>query len=118
MFNKMTNKREKHYILVIVESPSKCKKIESYLGYGYKCIASYGHIRELMTQKGISCIDIKHNYEPLFQIVSKQKKHLQLLKKEIEKSKDVLLATDDDREGEAIAWHICMVCDLPVPGGP
>lgn len=101
-------------ILVIVESPSKCKKIESYLGYGYKCIASYGHIRELMTQKGISCIDIKHNYEPLFQTVSKQKKHLQLLKKEIEKSKDVLLATDDDREGEAIAWHICQVCNLSI----
>lgn len=106
--------KEKDYILVIVESPSKCKKIESFLGYGYKCIASYGHIRELMTQKGLSCIDTKQNYEPLFQLVSKQKKQIQLLKHNVKNATDVLLATDDDREGEAIAWHICVVCNLSI----
>ena len=61
-------------ILLIVESPAKCKKIESYLGSYYKCIASFGHIRELMTQKGLKCIDIENNYKPLFQIASRQRK--------------------------------------------
>jgi DNA topoisomerase I len=99
-------------ILLIVESPAKCKKIESFLGPNYKCIASFGHIRELMTQKGLKCIDIDKNYTPLYQIALKQKKNVTAMKKEISNCDDVLLATDDDREGEAIAWHICEVCNL------
>jgi DNA topoisomerase I len=99
-------------ILLIVESPAKCKKIESFLGSNYKCIASFGHIRELMTQKGLKCIDIDKNYTPLFQIALKQKKNVITMKKEISDCNEVLLATDDDREGEAIAWHICEVCNL------
>ena len=98
--------------LLIVESPAKCKKIESYLGSNYKCIASFGHIRELMTQKGLKCIDIDNNYSPLFQISTRQRKKVSDMKKYIGESKEVLLATDDDREGEAIAWHICQVCNL------
>ena len=98
--------------LLIVESPAKCKKIESFLGQYYKCIASFGHIRELMTKKGLQCIDIEDNYKPHFQIVAKQRKRVNDMKKMIIESKDVLLATDDDREGEAIAWHICQVCNL------
>ena len=99
-------------ILLIVESPAKCKKIESFLGSAYKCIASFGHIRELMTQKGIKCIDIEDNYKPLFQIASRQRKKVTEMKKLVSESRDVMLATDDDREGEAIAWHICQVCKL------
>jgi len=99
-------------ILVIVESPSKCKKIESYLGNNYKCVASFGHIRELLINKGLNCIDKKNNYEPLFK--SKNNKNIKILKTEINNASDILLATDDDREGEAIAWHICIMFKLDV----
>lgn len=99
-------------ILIIVESPAKCKKIESFLGSNYKCIASYGHIRELVTKKGLKCIDIEDNYNPIYQNVYKQKKNIEQLKKCVREANEVLLATDDDREGEAIAWHICQVCKL------
>jgi DNA topoisomerase-1 len=100
--------------LVIVESPAKCKKIESYLGLGYKCVASFGHIRELNKKKGIKCIDIENNYKPDFNLVSHQLKNISSLKKNISLYDEVLLATDDDREGEAIAWHICQVFKLPI----
>jgi DNA topoisomerase-1 len=100
--------------LVIVESPAKCKKIESYLGVGYKCIASFGHIRELNKKRGIKCIDIENNYNPDFNLVKHQLKNISNIKKQITFSDEVLLATDDDREGEAIAWHICQVFKLPI----
>lgn len=101
--------------LIIVESPAKCKKIENYLGSElYKCVASFGHIRELTKNKGIHCIDINNSFKPSFQIVSRNLKHVNTLKTLIAKSNDVLLATDDDREGEAIAWHICEVCNLSI----
>lgn len=100
--------------LLIVESPAKCKKIESYLGNGYTCIASFGHIRELAKQKGLGCIDIENNYKPTFINVYRQKNNIETLRKKIQSHDDILLATDDDREGEAIAWHICMVFKLPV----
>lgn len=100
--------------LIIVESPAKCKKIESFLGPNYKCVASYGHIRELTRKKGISCIDVSNNYTPSFSISSHQKKNIETLRKLITTYDEVLLATDDDREGEAIAWHICIVFKLPV----
>jgi len=99
--------------LVIVESPAKCKKIESYLGPGYKCLASFGHLRQL---KSLSNIDIANNFRPTFEIVddAKKKKHVDFLRKEICKADEVILASDDDREGEAIAWHICDMFGLPV----
>lgn len=101
--------------LIIVESPSKCKKIEEYLGKElYKCVASFGHIRELNISKGISCIQKNNNYEPIFKIMTRQLKRINELKKDIYKYKEVLLATDDDREGEAIAWHLCEVLKLPI----
>ena len=100
--------------LVIVESPAKCKKIESFLGVNYKCIASFGHIRELTKTKGIKCIDIENNYKPDFSIVKSQYKNISKMRECIALCDEVLLATDDDREGEAIAWHICMVFKLPV----
>lgn len=100
------------FILLIVESPAKCKKIEDLLGPGYKCIASFGHIRELQTKNGIKCIDVDNNYKPQFTIARGKYKTVNSLKDAIQKSDEVLLATDDDREGEAIAWHICKVCRL------
>ena len=98
--------------LVIVESPAKCKKIEEYLGPGYKCMASYGHLRELNTLKNIQITDA--TFTPQFTIIDNaiKKKHIEVLRKEISNSREVILATDDDREGEAIAWHICMLFKL------
>lgn len=92
------------YILLIVESPAKCKKIEEYLGSGYKCIASFGHITEL---KGLDSIDISNNFSPKYSLDFKKKQQIDKIKKMITYSSEVLIATDDDREGEAIGWHIC-----------
>lgn len=101
--------------LIIVESPAKCKKIETYLGKElYKCVASYGHIRELDIKKGINCIQKDKNYEPIFKIMTRQTKRISDIRKDMNKYKEVILATDDDREGEAIAWHICQVLKLPI----
>jgi len=99
--------------LVIVESPAKCKKIEQYLGPGYKCMASYGHIRELPSLKNIN---IENNFAPTYLMIDNaiKKKNIEALRKEIKSAAEVILATDDDREGEAIAWHLCQVFKLDV----
>ena len=99
-------------ILVIVESPAKCKKIESYLGPGYKCIASFGHIREIAN--GLKSIDVNNNYNVIFKTIVSKGKYIKPLRLAIKKADEVVLATDDDREGEAIAWHICKTFNLPV----
>ena len=100
------------YKLVIVESPAKCKKIEEYLGNEYKCIASYGHLQNLDTKKGIGCIDIQNNFNPTFSILPEKENQINKLRSAISKASEVILATDDDREGEAIAWHICSLFGL------
>jgi DNA topoisomerase-1 len=97
--------------LVIVESPAKCGKIESYLGTEYKCMASFGHIRELT---GLTSIDIKNGFNLSFSNMSSKSKQITALKKAAKESVDVIIATDDDREGEAIGWHLCMVLNLPI----
>ena len=99
--------------LLIVESPSKCEKIESYLGSQYCCIASKGHIR---TIDGIKAIDIKNTFEPTFTVIDEKKGHVEWMHKVIDKfsKSNIILASDDDREGEAIAWHICQEFGLPV----
>ena len=96
--------------LVIVESPAKCKKIESFLGKGYRCAASFGHLRDL--KNGLKGIDISNNFHPTFQILSKKRKYVNNLTALVKKSSEVILATDDDREGEAIAWHLCKIFKL------
>lgn len=102
-------------ILVIVESPAKCKKIESYLGTGYKCVASFGHIRQLGDKKdGLKCIDITNNFKPTYKNLPEKTRNIKQLRDNIKKATEVILATDDDREGEAIAWHICKLFKLPV----
>ena len=107
----MTTKRSTSTTLVIVESPAKCKKIEGFLGPGYRCVASFGHLRELPSLKHI---DVENGFAPTFEIADSKRKHVNSLKKEISHARDVVLATDDDREGEAIAWHICMLFGLDV----
>jgi DNA topoisomerase-1 len=94
-------------MLLIVESPSKCSKIESFLSC--KCISSKGHLRELKVLP-------KPGENPVFDIIDEKKTHIETMRKVIKNynSKDIYLATDDDREGEAIAWHICQVFGLPV----
>jgi DNA topoisomerase-1 len=98
------------YTLLIVESPAKCKKIEEYLGSGYKCVASFGHITEL--DGGLNAIDVENNFTPKFKTVESKALQIGKLKKAIKDSSEVLLATDDDREGEAIAWHLCKTFGL------
>jgi len=92
--------------LVIVESPSKCKKIQSYLGKGYKVIATCGHFRTIPALSNINMETFKIKYDVI------KPKVVTLLKKEVAEAKEVFLATDDDREGETIAWHVCKVCKL------
>lgn len=93
--------------LVIVESPSKSKTIEKYLGKGYKVVSSKGHIRDLATtgKYGLG-VDVDHQFEPSYVLISGKKKLVQELKKQVKEAKKVYLATDPDREGEAISWHL------------
>ena len=97
--------------LVIVESPAKCKKIESYLGPGYKVIASFGHLR---TISNIKDIDVNNHFKTKYSIIQEELKLKQIekIRDEITKADDVIIATDDDREGEAIGWHICDLFNL------
>ena len=96
--------------LIIVESPAKCKKIEQYLGKNYKCVASFGHIREI--PNGLKSLD--DNLKPQYKISRSKAQTVANIRKYIKSCKEVILASDDDREGEAIAWHICQVFKLPV----
>ena len=91
--------------LLIVESPSKCATIEKYLASkNVKCIASYGHIREI---KSLQDINISNNFTTNFTPIASKSNQIKNIKKAITNSSEVILATDNDREGEAIAWHIC-----------
>ena len=99
--------------LLIVESSSKCSKIESYLGDRYRCIASNGHIRSI---EGLQSIDVKKNYEVSYVVDPDKKAHVDKMRAIIAEypKENVIIASDHDREGEAIAWHLCDVFDLPV----
>ena len=96
--------------LVIVESPAKAKTIEKFLGEGYKVLSSYGHIRDL--QKSDLGIDIKHQFKPLYEIPEDKKALVKQLQGEAKKADMVWLASDEDREGEAISWHLYEVLNL------
>ena len=99
--------------LVIVESPAKCKKIEEYLGPGYKCIATYGHLRELPSLKNI---DIENNFKPTYIIIDNaiKKKQIEILRKEIKKADEVILGLDGDREGEKISFCVAQLFNLDI----
>ena len=93
--------------LVIVESPSKSKTIEKYLGKDYKVVSSLGHIRDLSTSGKYGFgIDLENHYKPDYVIIKGKKKLVNELKKEVKSADCVYLATDPDREGEAISWHL------------
>lgn len=96
--------------LVIVESPAKAKTIEKFLGKDYKVMSSYGHIRDLKPKE--FSIDIEHNYAPEYVVPADKKKLVSELKKESASADEILLASDEDREGEAIAWHLFETLDL------
>lgn len=91
--------------LLIVESPSKAKTIGKYLGKDFEVKASVGHIRDL-PKSNKKAVDIEHGFIPHYEIVAGKEKIIEEIKKSAEKAKEILLATDPDREGEAIAWHI------------
>ncbi|QIL50577.1 type I DNA topoisomerase [Weissella coleopterorum] len=103
-----TTKRKKN--LVIVESPSKAKTIEKYLGSGYKVVASIGHIRDLpKSQMGV---DTENDYNPKYINIRGKGDVIKILKKEAKAAKHVYLASDPDREGESIAWHLAHILEL------
>ena len=90
--------------VVVVESPAKAKTINKYLGSDFKVLASYGHVRDL--PKSDLGVDIEHNFNPEYIVPNDSQKQASLLKKEMHSAKIIYLATDLDREGEAISWHV------------
>lgn len=106
--NKKDDNMQKN--LVIVESPAKAKTIEKFLGKDYKVMSSYGHIRDLKTKE--FSIDIENDYTPQYVIPSDKKKLVSELKNEAKSAEQVWLASDEDREGEAISWHLYEVLGL------
>lgn len=98
--------------LVIVESPAKAKTIKKYLGRNYEVIASMGHVRDL--PKTRLSVDIKKKFAPKYEIIKGKEKLVEELKELAEKSDKIYLATDPDREGEAISWHLAYILGLPL----
>ncbi|MEX2591166.1 MAG: type I DNA topoisomerase [Anditalea sp.] len=96
--------------LVIVESPAKAKTIEGYLGKDYKVASSYGHVRDL--PKGDKAIDIKNKFHPTYEVTADKKEVIKQLKILVKDAEMIYLASDDDREGEAISWHLKEVLKL------
>jgi DNA topoisomerase-1 len=112
--------------LVIVESPTKVKSIAQYLGDGYEVMASVGHIRDLIEPKNLPpelkkgslgkfSVDVENNFEPYYVVSEQKKKTVADLKRALKDADELLLATDEDREGEAIAWHLIEVLKPKVP---
>lgn len=96
--------------LIIIESPSKINKIQEYLGYDYRCLSTYGHLNKIKTLKDVDINDVtKTTYS-----LSDKKNTVSKIMKELKKSKDIFIATDDDAEGEAIAYHFCNIFNLDV----
>ena len=96
--------------LVIVESPAKAKTIEKFLGPDYKVLASFGHVRALPSKQG--SVDIENGFEPKYHVLPESKKHIDAIKKALKGADRLLLATDPDREGEAISWHLLAALGL------
>ena len=96
--------------LVIVESPAKAKTIEKFLGKNFQVMSSYGHIRDL--KKKDFSIDIENGFEPIYEVPADKKKIVAELKSAVKKADIVWLASDEDREGEAISWHLFETLDL------
>ena len=109
----MSNKIKTTTTLLLVESPANCKKIEEYLGPGYKCIATYGHLRDT---KHLNDIDIHNDFKINYSIIdnSLKKKQIEVIRREIKNADEVILASDADREGEMISMTIIDIFKLPI----
>lgn len=90
--------------LVIVESPAKGKTIQKYLGKGFEVLASYGHVRDLIPKEG--AVDTEHGYAMKYEIIDRNQRHVDAIARAVKKANTLYLATDPDREGEAISWHL------------
>ena len=90
--------------LVIVESPAKAKTIKKYLGKDFEVLASYGHVRDLIPRDG--AVDPEHDFAMRYQLIEKNTKHVEAISKAMQQAEALYLATDPDREGEAISWHL------------
>jgi len=101
--------------LVIVESPAKARTIERYLGDDYRVFASYGHVRDLPDNpgKGKFGVDVDHDFEPEYVVSDDRRKQVDTIAREAKRADTVYLATDLDREGEAIAWHVAEAAHVP-----
>ena len=90
--------------VVVVESPAKAKTINKYLGSNYVVLASYGHVRDLPPKDG--SVDTEHEFEMKWEVAADSKKHINAIKDALKTDDELILATDPDREGEAISWHL------------
>ena len=90
--------------LVIVESPAKAKTIKKYLGKDFEVMASYGHVRDLVPKEG--AVDPDRNFEMRWELIDKNRKHVDAISRALRKADALYLSTDPDREGEAISWHL------------
>ena len=90
--------------LLIVESPSKAKTLKKYLGNDFEVLASYGHVRDLIPKNG--AVDPDNQFAMKYDIIERNKKHMDAITKAVKTADSIYLATDPDREGEAISWHI------------
>jgi DNA topoisomerase-1 len=93
--------------LVVVESPAKAKTIKKYLGNNFEVLASYGHVRDLVPKEG--AVDPDHDFAMRYELIEKNIPHIEAIRKAMQKAEALYLATDPDREGEAISWHICEI---------
>src|SRR3970282_1529505 len=90
--------------LIVVESPAKAKTMSKYLGKDFTCLASYGHVRDLLPKQGAG--DADNDFAMKYRLIGKNEKHVEAIVKAMNKADSLYLATDPDREGEAISWHL------------
>ena len=90
--------------LIVVESPAKAKTIKKYLGKDFDVLASYGHVRDLVPKEG--AVDPEHNFAMKYQVIDRNDKHVKAITQKLKNADALYLATDPDREGEAISWHL------------
>ena len=90
--------------LIVVESPAKAKTMSKYLGKDFTCLASYGHVRDLVPKQG--AVDTDNDFAMKYQLIEKNEKHVEAIVKAMKQAESLYLATDPDREGEAISWHL------------